>query len=68
MLGGTNVLAYAMDPAGGSLEANARLDTACTDQPIGGPFALAAEPAGIRTLLLHWGATGALQAITVPVP
>jgi hypothetical protein len=68
MLGGTNVLAYAMDPAGGALSFHAGSDPDCSKTPVAGPFTVAAAAAGSRTFAIAWGATGAVKAVTLPLP
>ena len=68
MLGGTNVLAYAMDTAGGALAFHAGSDTTCAVAPVAGPFTIAAAAAGTRTLVTAWGATGAVKAVVLPLP
>ncbi len=68
MLGGTNVLAYAMDPAGGALSFYAGSDTSCSQPPVAGPFTVAAAPVGSRTFVIAWGATGAVRAAILPLP
>lgn len=68
MLGGTNVLAYAMDPAGGALALHAGSDATCSQPPVAGPFTIAAAAAGSRTFVIAWGATGAVKAVVLPLP
>ena len=68
MLGGTNVLAYAMDPAGGALSFFAGSDATCSQPPVAGPFAVAAAPVGSRTFVIAWGATGAVKSAVLPLP
>jgi hypothetical protein len=68
MLGGTNVLAYAIDPAGGALRLFAGSDTTCSGASVAGPFAVAAAAAGSRMFVIAWGGTGAVKAVVLPLP
>jgi hypothetical protein len=68
MLGGTNVLAYGMDPAGGALALHAGSDTDCSKAPLAAPITVAAAAKGSRTFVLAWGAAGAVKAVTLPLP
>lgn len=67
VLGGTNVLAYAFDPAGASLGVYPMADKGCKGAPVGGPFPIPAATAGSRTLLLLWGPAGAAQGMAMPL-
>ena len=67
LLGGTVVLTYAMDPAGVEVTLHDNKDRDCADAPVGGPFPVTGA-AGSRTLLLLWGAKGAMQGLAVPLP
>jgi hypothetical protein len=67
LLGGTVVLAYAMDPAGGQVTLHGNNDQECAEAPVGGPFPVTGT-IGSRSLLLLWGTMGAMQGLVVPLP
>ena len=67
LLGGTVLLTYAMDPAGVRVTLHDSSDRDCSAAAVGGPFPVQGA-VGSRTLLLLWGAKGAMQGLAVPLP
>ena len=67
LIGGTQVVRFALEPAGVEATLHGNNDRDCSGAAVGGPFRVAGAP-GSRTFLFLWGAVDAMKGLIVPIP
>jgi hypothetical protein len=67
LIGGTQVVRFALEPAGVEATLHGNNDRDCSGAAVGGPFKVAGVP-GSRTFLFLWGGVDAMRGLVVPIP
>ncbi len=67
LIGGTQVVRFALEPAGVEATLHGNNDRDCSAAAVGEPFKVVGAP-GSRTFLFLWGAVDAMKGLVVPIP